>query len=40
MLRLNAFEYRGAVRARKTPDRNALDRLHEEGLVSDPRGAG
>jgi predicted transcriptional regulator len=37
LLHLNAFEENENVRAWKTHDWDALDRLHEKGLVSDPK---
>jgi mRNA-degrading endonuclease toxin of MazEF toxin-antitoxin module len=37
LLHLNAFEDRGVVRAWKTFDWDAMDRLHEKGLISDPK---
>lgn len=37
LLHLNAFQDRGVVRAWKTFDWNAMDRLHERGLISDPK---
>lgn len=37
LLHLNAFDDRGQTRAWKTLDWNALDRLHEKGLIGDPK---
>jgi mRNA-degrading endonuclease toxin of MazEF toxin-antitoxin module len=37
LLHLNAFEDRGVVRAWKTFDWDAMDRLHEKGLIADPK---
>jgi mRNA-degrading endonuclease toxin of MazEF toxin-antitoxin module len=37
LLYLNAFQDRGVVRAWKTFDWDAMDRLHERGLISDPK---
>ena len=37
LLHLNAFEDRGVVRAWKTFDWDAMDRLHERGLITDPK---
>ena len=37
LLHLNAFEQGGAVRAWKSFDWNALDRLHERGMISSPK---
>ena len=37
LLHLNAFEDRGAVRSWKTFDWDAMDRLHERGLIGDPK---
>ncbi len=37
LLHLNAFEDRGHVRAWKTLDWDAMDRLHGRGLIGDPR---
>ena len=34
---LNAFQDRGVIRAWKSLDWDALDRLHERGLISDPK---
>jgi uncharacterized damage-inducible protein DinB len=36
LLHLNAFEDRRQVRAWKTFDWDALDRLHEKGFIEDP----
>ena len=37
LLHLNAFEDHGQVRAWKTLDWDAMDRLHELGLIGDPK---
>lgn len=37
LLHLNAFKDRFGWRAWKSLDWDALDRLHERGLISDPR---
>lgn len=37
LLHLNAFEDHGQVRAWKTFDRDAMDRLHERGCIGDPK---
>jgi hypothetical protein len=37
LLYLTSFPERGSVRAWKSHDWNALDRLHEKGLISDPK---
>ena len=37
LLHLNAFADHGVTRAWKSLDWEALDRLHERGLISDPR---
>ncbi len=37
LLYLNAFEDHGQVRAWKTFDRDAMDRLHEYGYIGDPK---
>ncbi|HEX5700449.1 MAG TPA: DUF6429 family protein [Rubrobacter sp.] len=37
LLYLNVFEHHGLVRAWKTFDWDALDRLHELGLIGDPK---
>ena len=37
LLHLNAFEDHGVVRAWKTFDWDAMDRLHEKGLITDPK---
>jgi uncharacterized protein DUF6429 len=37
LLHLTSFPQHGAVRAWKSHDWNALDRLHEKGLISDPK---
>ena len=37
LLHLTSFSERGSVQAWKSHDWNALDRLHEKGLISDPK---
>ena len=37
LLYLTSFSEGGSVRAWKSHDWNALDRLHEKGLISDPK---
>jgi hypothetical protein len=37
LLHLNTFEDRGVVRAWKTFDWDAMDRLHEKGHITDPK---
>ena len=37
LLHLNAFNDHGAVRAWKGFDWDAMNRLHDKGLISDPR---
>ena len=37
LLHLNAFEDHGVVRAWKTFDWDAMDRLHEKGLITHPK---
>jgi hypothetical protein len=37
LLWLNAFADQGATRAWKTFDWDAMDRLYERGLISDPK---
>jgi hypothetical protein len=37
LLYLNAFEDHGQVRSWKTFDWGAMDRLHERGLIGDPK---
>jgi len=37
LLHLTSFDYRGFVRAWKGHDWDALNRLHEKGLISDPK---
>ena len=37
LLYLNVFGHHGQVRAWKTFDRDAMDRLHELGLIGDPK---
>lgn len=37
LLHLNAFREQWGVRAWKSLDWDALDRLHQKGLISDPR---
>jgi mRNA-degrading endonuclease toxin of MazEF toxin-antitoxin module len=37
LLRLNAFDDHGQLRAWKTFDWDTMDRLHEKGLISDPK---
>jgi len=38
LLHLTTFENRSELRAWKGHDWNALDRLHEKGYISDPKG--
>jgi hypothetical protein len=38
LLQLTAFDDHGAVRAWKNHSWDALDRLHEKGMVDNPRG--
>lgn len=37
LLHLNAFEHQGVVRAWKGFDWDAMNRLHDAGMISDPR---
>jgi len=37
LLHLTSFEYGGGVRAWKGHDWDALDRLHEKGMISNPQ---
>ena len=37
LLHLNAFEQAGVVRAWKGFDWDALNRLHEQGMIGDPK---
>ena len=37
LLHLTSFSESGSVHAWKSHDWNALDRLHEKGLISDPK---
>ena len=37
LLHLNSFEFGDVVRAWKGHDWDALDRLHEKGMISNPR---
>lgn len=37
LLYLNAFEDHGIVRSWKSFDWDAMDRLHERGLIGDPK---
>ena len=38
LLYLTTFEYGGTIRSWKGYDWDSLHRLHEKGLISDPRG--
>lgn len=37
LLYLNFFDHNGILRAWKTFDWDAMDRLHEKGFISDPK---